>query len=103
MTKYNWKFVKTGHKGDGVKYMFCNGDELIKEFSVKEIGYDWLPQALDYESRHKITGPRLIDYIQQYNHNQIAIREHKPIKTDITIISLKDWNNLQKQIEEEKN
>lgn len=83
--------------------MFCDGDKLIKEFSVKETGFDWLPEALDYESVHTITGTALVDYIKQYNHNQIAVREHRQLKTDITIMSLKDWNHSQKQFKKEKN
>lgn len=99
---YNWKFARTGHVGVGVKYMACEGDKLVREFSPKASGWTWLSDAICFEKSNNFTGHKIKNFIYQCNFNAVARRNHIRIKTDIPIMSLKDFNQLQKIILEKE-
>jgi hypothetical protein len=97
----NWKFVK---QGKGVKFMLCNGDELIKEFSKDNCpGGMLLEYSLLHENQLLKEGskiqPTIAEYIKQCNYNA-ENRDNQ--KTDIVVMSIYDWKRMQKEVDKNK-
>ena len=109
MTQYNWKFVKVGLASGGIKFMLCDGNKLVEEFSKSTTMYP-LEYGLQKENDLLEAGHevhyKISSYIKQCNYNNklrdrySEVEAKNYMKYNITVISIHNWKRLVKEEKE---